>query len=61
MVPQAEIAAQDYDLSLNRYKEVEHEVVVHRTPIEILDDLALLDAEISTGLVDLRSALGGSQ
>jgi type I restriction enzyme M protein len=61
MVPKAEIAAQGYDLSLNRYKEVEHEVVVHRSPTEILDDLAALDAEIAAGLVELRVALGANE
>ena len=58
MVPKAEIVAQNYDLSLNRYKEVEHEVVVHRPPREILDDLAALDAEIAAGLAELRISLG---
>ncbi|WP_240607156.1 type I restriction-modification system subunit M [Cryobacterium aureum] len=57
MVPKAEIAAQGYDLSLNRYKEVEHEVVVHRTPVEILNDLAVLDDQIAAGLATLRVSL----
>ena len=35
-VPKADIAAQGYDLSLNRYKEVVHEEVAHRPPGEIL-------------------------
>ena len=35
-VPKADIAAQGYDLSLNRYKEVVHEEVEHRAPKEIL-------------------------
>ena len=35
-VPKADIAAQGYDLSLNRYKEVVHEEVAHRPPSEIL-------------------------
>jgi type I restriction enzyme M protein len=58
MVPKAEIAAEGYDLSLNRYKEVEHEVVIHRSPAEILDELTALDAEITSGLMELRVALG---
>jgi type I restriction enzyme M protein len=57
MVPKAEIAAQGYDLSLNRYKEVEHEVVIHRSPVEILDDLAVLDVELAVGLAELRLAV----
>jgi type I restriction enzyme M protein len=39
-VPKADIAAQGYDLSLNRYKEVVHEAVEHRAPKEILADPA---------------------
>ena len=38
-VPKADIAAQGYDLSLNRYKEVVHEEVAHRPPREILPSL----------------------
>jgi type I restriction enzyme M protein len=45
-VPKADIAAQGYDLSLNRYKEVVHEAVEHRPPKEILAELAKLGEEI---------------
>ncbi|ASD22833.1 DNA methyltransferase [Cryobacterium sp. LW097] len=58
MVSKSEIVAQGYDLSINRYKEVAHEVVVHRPPKEILDDLAVLDVEIAAGTAELRIALG---
>jgi type I restriction enzyme M protein len=61
MVPKTEIAAQGYDLSLNRYKEVEHVVVVHRSPTEILDELTALDADIAAGLAELRVALETAQ
>ncbi len=37
-VPRAEIVGQGYDLTLNGYKEVVHEVVEHRHPKEILAD-----------------------
>ena len=43
----ADIAAQGYDLSLNRYKEVVHEEVAHRSPKEILAELARIEAEIA--------------
>src|SRR5437867_4637367 len=49
-VPKADIAAQDYDLSLNRYKEVVHGVFEHRAPTEILADLAKLEEEIQRGM-----------
>jgi type I restriction enzyme M protein len=41
-VPKADIAAQGYDLSLNRYKEVVHTEVAHRAPGEILKALGQL-------------------
>src|SRR5439155_12767741 len=42
-VPKADIGAQGYDLSLNRYKEVVHEAIAHRPPKEILTDLVKLE------------------
>lgn len=56
-VPKADIAAQGYDLSLNRYKEVVHEVVDHRPPQEILADLANLEKEIQLGMKELEEML----
>ena len=40
LVPKAEIAAGDYDLSINRYKEVEYEAVEYDPPKVILERLA---------------------
>ena len=57
-VPKADIAAQGYDLSLNRYKEVVHEEVEHRPPKEILADLAKLEEEIQQGMKELEGMLG---
>jgi len=56
-VPKADIAAQGYDLSLNRYKEVVHEAVEHRAPKDILADLATLEDEIQRGIKDLEGML----
>ncbi len=56
-VPKAEIAAQGYDLSLNRYKEVAHDEVVHRPPGEILKTLRELEAEIQRGMMELEGTL----
>lgn len=58
LVPKAEIAAQGYDLSLNRYREVEHEEVEHRDPADILADLAELEREIQDATAALAAALG---
>jgi type I restriction enzyme M protein len=54
-VPKADIAAQGYDLSINRYKEVVHAVVEHESPQAILARLAVLEDEIQAGM----KALGG--
>jgi type I restriction enzyme M protein len=57
-VPKAEIAATGtYDLSLNRYKEVEHEQVEYEAPATIIADLKRLEAEISDGLAKLEAML----
>lgn len=56
-VPKDEIVAQGYDLSLNRYKEVVHEEVEHRSPAEIIAELEALEDEIGSGLADLKAML----
>ena len=62
LVPKSEIAANNYDLSLNRYKEVEHEEVEHRPPAEILAELMALEQEIQDATRSLAEALeAGSQ
>jgi type I restriction enzyme M protein len=57
-VAKAEIAAAGYDLSLNRYKEVEHEAQEHASPMEMIRELRDLEAEISSGLTKLEEMLG---
>lgn len=57
-VAKADIATQGYDLSLNRYREVVHEVIEHRTPTEILAELAKLEDEIQRGMKELEEILG---
>jgi type I restriction enzyme M protein len=56
-VPKADIAAQGYDLSLSRYKEVVHADVTHRSPGEILKALDQLEAEIQQGMKELERML----
>jgi type I restriction enzyme M protein len=57
-VPKAEIVANDYDLSTNRYKEVVYDDIEYQTPAEILDELCVLEEEIQKGLEDLKATLG---
>ncbi|QTX05813.1 type I restriction-modification system subunit M [Agromyces archimandritae] len=59
-VPKSEIEANGYDLSINRYREIEHEEVEHRSPEEILDELDALELEIAEGLRGLRAKLRGA-
>lgn len=58
-VPKDEIAATGtYDLSLNRYKLVEHDEVRHDKPADIIKELRTLEQEISEGLTKLGAMLG---
>ena len=56
-VPKAEIEANDYDLSLNRYKQVVHEHVEHVSPKVLIKELKQLETEIQLGLVELEELL----
>lgn len=57
-VPVDAIRANKYDLSINRYKEVVHEAVVHEPPTVILARLRALEAEIAQDLNELEVMLG---
>ena len=56
-VPKADIVANGYDLSINRYKEVVHEVVEHLPPKVIMARLAELEDEIQAGMKKLEGML----
>ncbi|CAM4013146.1 type I restriction-modification system subunit M [Janibacter anophelis] len=56
-VPKGEIVAQDYDLSLNRYKEIEYDEVEHRPPLEIITDIEALELEIAQAREELKAML----
>jgi type I restriction enzyme M protein len=56
-VLKADIVAQGYDLSLNRYKEVLPEEEDHKPPLEILAELTLLEKAIQEGMADLEAML----
>ena len=57
LVPKAEIADNGYDLSINKYKEVEYVPVEYPPAGEILAELRSLEAEISQGLEELEGML----
>ena len=58
LVPKAEIASNDYDLSINRYKEVKYEAVKYDPPRVILKRLAELEEELAKGRAALEGLLG---
>jgi len=57
LVPKAEIAGNDYDLSINRYKQIVYAEMQYDAPLLILDELAQLEAEIQEGMAELRRML----
>jgi type I restriction enzyme M protein len=56
-VSKDEIAAQGYDLSLNRYKEILLEDANHRAPLEILAELTSLENDLRAALQELEILL----
>ena len=58
LVPKDEIAGNDYDLSINRYKEIVYEAVEYDPPQEILQRLAKIEEEIAQGRKELEGMLG---
>ncbi len=56
-VPKGDIVGNDYDLSINRYKEVVHVMSEHLPPKEILAKLAVLETEIQAGMKELEEML----
>ena len=57
-VPKAEIEGNGYDLSINRYKEIEYEEVEYEPPKVILKKLRDLEDEIRKDLDELEGLLG---
>ena len=53
-VPKEEIAANSYDLSINKYKKVEYIPVEYPSTQEIMADLHELELEIEQGLAELE-------
>ena len=56
-VPKEEIAENDYDLSINKYKEIVYEKVEYRPTHEILGDIEALNKEIEESIEELKSLL----
>jgi type I restriction enzyme M protein len=54
LVPKSEIVANGYDLSINKYKQVEYVAEDYPEPSEILAEIDSLMDSLSTGLAELR-------
>ena len=52
-----EIREKDYDLSINKYKEVEREIVVYDAPEVIMERIEKLETEIQSALTELKKML----
>ena len=57
-VPKDEITEAGCDLSLNRYRQVEHEDVAHESPAMIIADLKRIELEIADGMKRLEEMVG---
>ncbi|PEN47595.1 DNA methyltransferase [Bacillus toyonensis] len=53
-----EIREQGYDLSINKYKEIDYEEVEYKSPKEILGTIKTLEENIEKGLQELAELLG---
>jgi len=58
LVPMEEIKANDWDLSINRYKEIVYEEIEYDAPAEIIKQIEGLDAERAEALQVLKAMLG---
>lgn len=56
-VSKEEIAENDYDLSINKYKEIVYEKIEYRPTEEILGDIERLNKEIDESIKELKSLL----
>jgi len=58
IVPKEEIVNNDYDLSINKYKQTEYVPVEYPSTAEIMAELDRIELEIGTEMEALRSLLG---
>jgi type I restriction enzyme M protein len=58
LVPKADIVANDYDLSINRYKEVVYDEVSYEKPATLIADIKAIDQKRQQAIADLEKMLG---
>jgi type I restriction enzyme M protein len=57
-VSKTDIAEANYDLSLNRYKQVKHKEIEYAAPKDILKELRDIEKDIAKGMKQLEEMLG---
>jgi len=57
LVPFDEIKGNDWDLSINKYKEIVYEEIEYAAPADIIQDIEILDKERSDSLTALKEML----
>jgi type I restriction enzyme M protein len=57
LVPKTDIVANDYDLSINRYKEVVYDEVVYEKPATLIADIKAIDSKRQQAIADLEKML----
>ena len=58
MVPKKDIVDNEYDLSINKYKEVEYVAVEYPPTEEIMANIRELEMQIGTEMDELEKLLG---
>ena len=57
LVPKQEIIDNEYDLSINKYKQTEYKAVEYPSTAEILANLDELEKQIASEMVELKKLL----
>jgi type I restriction enzyme M protein len=57
LVSASEIRSNKYDLSISRYKEIEHKEIQYEKPEAIMKKVLRLEKEIETEIEEIRSIL----
>lgn len=57
LVPKADIVANDYDLSINRYKETVYEEVHYEKPSTLIADIKTIDTKRQAAILELEKML----
>ncbi len=57
-MPKVEIVENDYDLSINKYKEIEYERIDYPPTKEIMKEILEINSEIAKELEELNKLLG---